>query len=47
MYEYNVMRHEEGIHGQNSNKNNQQIHQNSNQIQQPLEPQLKASNMQD
>ena len=42
IYKYNVLRHEEGKHRQNSNNNNQ----NSNQIQQPLEPQLKTSYMQ-
>ena len=40
------MRHEEEKHGQNLIKNNLQIHQNSNQLQQPLEPQLKTSYMQ-
>ena len=42
IYKYNVLRHEEGKHRQNSNNNNQ----NSNKIQQPLEPQLKTSYMQ-
>ena len=31
IYKYNVIRHEEGKHGQQSNTNNQQIHPNSNQ----------------
>ena len=46
IYKYNVMRHEEGKHGQKSNTNNQEIHPNSNQVQQPLETELKTSYMQ-
>ena len=46
IHKYNVIRHEEGKHGQKSNTNNQEIHPNSNKVQQPLETELKTSYMQ-